>query len=106
MSTEPEGWQKLYLEMEAIAIERGKQLAVKDERIEQLGKALFHMTESANIAEQQLAAKDALLLQAKEALAAVSPLMIPGVTWTCDIGTMIKRMVLEAVEAIDKELGK
>jgi len=27
MSTEPEGWQKLYLEMEAIAIERGKQLA-------------------------------------------------------------------------------
>ncbi len=47
---------------------------------------------------------DDVLRQAKEALMAVSPLMIPGVTWSCATGTMIKGMVLEAVEAINKEL--
>ena len=56
--------------------------------------------------EKQLAAKDALLRQSQEALMAVSPLMIPGVTWSCNVGTMIKSMVRMAVDAIDKELGK
>jgi hypothetical protein len=64
------------------------------------------MRTRARAAEQQLAAKDALLRQAQEALMAVSPLMIPGVTWSCNVGTMIKSMVRKAVDAIDKELGK
>ena len=62
------------------------------------------LVERVVLLEQKLAAKDALLRKAQEALMAVSPLMIPGVTWSCAVGTMIKAMVREAVEAIDKEL--
>jgi len=46
-------------------------LAAKDERIEQLIQALFHMTESANIAEQQLASEQANVTLLRDALHAV-----------------------------------